>query len=74
MNKNNIFLNTQDKYTISNVNSGKVLDKGQDGKSIVQKTYDSNKESQQWSIQKVTTGYSTTEYYKVVDTASGNVL
>ncbi|MEH7445608.1 glycoside hydrolase [Bacillus toyonensis] len=74
VNKNNIFLNTQDKYTISNVNSGKVLDKGQDGKSIVQKTYDSNKESQQWSIQKVTTGYSTTEYYKVVDTASGNVL
>ncbi|WP_090920027.1 RICIN domain-containing protein [Bacillus sp. 103mf] len=74
VNKDNIFLNTQDKYTISSVNSGKVLDKGQDGKSIVQKTYDRDKESQQWSIQKVTNGYSTKEYYKIVDTASGNVL
>ncbi|MEH7051152.1 glycoside hydrolase [Bacillus pseudomycoides] len=74
VNKNNIFLNTHDKYTISSVNSGKVLDKGLDGKSIVQKTYDRDKESQQWSIQKVTNGYSTKEYYKIVDTASGNVL
>ncbi|MCU4970570.1 RICIN domain-containing protein [Bacillus toyonensis] len=74
VNKNNIFLNTHDKYKISSVNSGKVLDKGQDGKSIVQKNYDRDKESQQWSIQKVTNGYSTKEYYKIVDTASGNVL
>jgi O-glycosyl hydrolase len=67
------FLNNQDKYKISNQNSGKVLDITQDGK-IVQKTYDRDKAAQQWSIQKVTNGYSSKELYKIVDTNSGKVI
>ncbi|MFP5115314.1 glycoside hydrolase [Bacillaceae bacterium C204] len=67
------FLNNQDKYKVSNQNSGKVLDITQDGK-IVQKTYDRDKAAQQWSIQKVTKGYSSKELYKIVDTNSGKVI
>jgi O-glycosyl hydrolase len=67
------FLNNQDKYKISNLNSGKVLDSAQDGK-IVQKTYDRDKASQQWSIQKVTNGNSAKELYKIVDSNSGKVM
>ncbi|MED4229098.1 glycoside hydrolase [Neobacillus cucumis] len=74
VNNDNSFFNFNDKYKISNMNSGKVLDVGKDGKSLVQKTYDRDKASQQWSIQKVTNGYSSKEYYKIVDTTSGNVL
>lgn len=67
------FLNNQDKYKISNLNSGKVLDVTQDGK-IVQKTYDRDKAAQQWSIQKITNGYSSKELYKIVDSTSGKVI
>ena len=67
------FLNSHDNYKISNLNSGKVLDITQDGK-IVQKSYDRDKASQQWSIQKVTNGYSSKELYKIVDTNSGKVI
>ena len=67
------FLKNQDIYKISNLNSGKVLDITQDGK-IVQKTYDRDIAAQQWSIQKVTNGYSSKELYKIVDTNSGKVI
>lgn len=67
------FVNNHNKYKISNQNSGKVLDITQDGK-IAQKTYDRDKAAQQWSIQKVTNGYSSKELYKIVDTNSGKVI
>ncbi|MBT2700394.1 RICIN domain-containing protein [Bacillus sp. ISL-40] len=67
------FVNNHDKYKISNLNSGKVLDITQDGK-IVQKTYDRDKAAQQWSIQKVSDGYSSRELYKIVDTNSSKVI
>ncbi|WHY69417.1 glycoside hydrolase [Neobacillus sp. SuZ13] len=67
------FLNNQDHYKISNLNSSKVLDVKEDGK-VVQKTYDRDKASQQWSIQKVTDGYSSKEEYKIKDTNSGKVI
>jgi hypothetical protein len=67
------FLNDEDKYKISNLNSGKVLDIAQDGK-IVQKTYDRDKAAQQWSIQKVSNGNSSKELYKIVDTHSTKVI
>ncbi|SMQ77576.1 O-Glycosyl hydrolase [Bacillus sp. OV166] len=73
VNKDAGFLNNHDKYKISNLNSGKVLDITQDGK-IVQKSYDRDKASQQWSLQKVTNGYSSKELYKIVDTNSGKVI
>lgn len=73
VNKDAGFLNNHDKYKISNLNSGKVLDITQDGK-IVQKSYDPDKASQQWSLQKVTNGYSSKELYKIVDTNSGKVI
>ncbi|WP_144549562.1 glycoside hydrolase [Bacillus sp. X1(2014)] len=66
------FLKNQDHYKISNKNSGKVLDSTEEGK-IVQKTYDRDKASQQWSLQKVTNGYSSKEEYKIVDN-SGKVI
>ncbi|MEH7375539.1 glycoside hydrolase [Neobacillus drentensis] len=73
VNKEAGFINSKDQYKISNQNSGKVLDITQDGE-IVQKTYDRDKASQQWSIQKVTNGYSSKELYKIVDTNSGKVM
>ncbi|MEH7303987.1 glycoside hydrolase [Neobacillus drentensis] len=73
VNKEAGFLNSKNQYKISNLNSGKVLDITQDGK-IVQKTYDRDKAAQQWSIQKVTNGYSSKELYKIVDTNSGKVM
>ncbi|MBV7504430.1 RICIN domain-containing protein [Bacillus sp. sid0103] len=73
VNKEAGFLNSKDQYKISNQNSGKVLDITQDGK-IVQKTYDRDKAAQQWSIQKVTDGYSSKELFKIVDTNSGKVM
>ncbi|ULT57336.1 RICIN domain-containing protein [Neobacillus drentensis] len=67
------FINNHDKYKISNLNSGKVLDVTQDGK-VVQKNYVRDKASQQWSIEKVTNGNSSRELYKIFDTNSGNVI
>lgn len=74
VNKDSSFINSQDKYKITNVNSGKALDTAPNGKSIVQKTYDRDKAGQQWSIQKVTKGNSSKEYYKIVDSATGHVI
>ncbi|WP_162990246.1 glycoside hydrolase [Mesobacillus foraminis] len=72
--KDSSFLNSRDNYKMTNLNSGKVLDVAQNGKSIVQKTYDRDKAGQQWSIQKVTDGNSTKEHYKIVDQESGQVI
>lgn len=74
VNKDNLFLNNDQEYEFINKNSGKVLDIGQDGKAIVQKTNIRDEESQNFSIQKITDGYSTKEIYKIVNTANGSVL
>ena len=68
------FLNQQEEYKLINKNSGKVMDIGKDGKSIVQKTNSNELENQQWKIEKITDGYSAKESFKIVNQASGEAL
>jgi O-glycosyl hydrolase len=74
VNKDNSFLNNNETYKFINKNSGKVLDIGQDGKSIVQKTNVRDEEKQNFSIQKITDGNSSKEIYRIVSIDSGSVL
>ncbi|QNF28725.1 glycoside hydrolase [Metabacillus elymi] len=74
VNEDNSFLNNNETYKFINKNSGKVLDIGQDGKSIVQKTNIRDEEKQNFSIQKITDGNSTKEIYKIANSDSGSVL
>lgn len=74
VNKDNLFLDSNEEYKFINKNSGKVLDFGQSENSIVQNSNIRDEESQNWSIQKLTDGYSTKEIYRIVNTDSGSVL
>lgn len=68
------FLSEEQKYKFINKNSGKAMDIGSDGESIVQRTSANENDSQQWSIEKITDGYSHTEYYRIIHNETGKAL
>ncbi|WP_416147690.1 peptidoglycan-binding protein [Salipaludibacillus sp. HK11] len=68
------FLSEDAAYKFINKNSGKTMDIAADGESIVQTTDENGLESQQWSVEKVTDGYSNSEYYLVVNQETGKAL
>lgn len=74
VNKDNALLHADEEYKFINKNSGKVLGIGQDENSIVQKTNSRDEENQNWSIKKLTDGYSANETYKIVHKRSGDAL
>ncbi|SFO91580.1 O-Glycosyl hydrolase [Salibacterium halotolerans] len=68
------FLNERDDYKIVNKNSGKVMDLSEEGNELVQRTKQDDQPSQKWSIEKVTEGYSSKEYYTIMNKESGRVI
>ncbi|WP_159457836.1 glycoside hydrolase [Virgibacillus dakarensis] len=74
VNEEKVTINPDKKYKLINKNSDKVLDTEKNEKSVVQNTNNHNKKSQNWSIQKLTDGYSANEIYKIVNTKTEKVL
>lgn len=74
VNKEKTIINSDKKYKFINKNSDKALDIEKDEKSVVQNTNKLHKKSQNWSIQKLTDGYSTEEVYKIFNTKTKEVL
>lgn len=68
------FFHENTEYKFINKNSGKAMDIGEDGSSVVQNDYDRYSEGQDWKLQKVTSGHSNKEVYKIIHVESGKVL